>query len=134
MAVRLLESTKKLRQLKSKNNPFYNLDSFLAKTNSSRSLYMIPKPKGGIVSKRKTKGDMRAWPRRRRFPAIGSAGWTAQIVRFPIILQKSFRTSKKSNPRFDLLSWEILWKIPELFLKSTCSPTVQVSGNLRRKP
>jgi len=31
---------------------------------------MIPKPKGGIVSKRKTKGDMRAWPRRRRFPAI----------------------------------------------------------------
>ena len=31
-------------------------------------------------------------PRRRPFPAVGSAGWTALIVLFPVILQKNPRT------------------------------------------
>ena len=69
-------------------------------------------------------------PRRRPFPAVGSAGSTAQIVLLPVILQKKPSNLREINPRSKFLSQKILQKNPQFFSKSTHSPTVLVEENL----
>jgi hypothetical protein len=91
IAVRLLESTKKkLRRLKSKNNPFYNLHSFLAKTKSWHA----------------SLATSRAIPGRR-------IGWADGSDRaFPYHFAKTLSEFREINLRFGLLSQEILQKQP----------------------
>ena len=43
-------------------------------------------------------------PRRQIFSAVGSAGWTAQIVLPPAILQKKPSNLREINPRSKFLS------------------------------
>jgi len=71
------------------------------------------------------------WPRRLQFPPIRSAERMVQIVHFPIILQRSSRTLEKStrDPAFSLNFF--CKKNPQLFPKSTRSPTVQFRKNCK---
>ena len=55
-------------------------------------------------------------PRRRQIPAVGSAGWTAQIVLSPAILQKALEL-KRNQPAVQVPLLETLAKKPSAFLK-----------------
>jgi len=53
---------------------------------------------------------------------------------FPYHFAKKSSNLREINPRSKFLSQEILQKSPQLFSKSTRSPTVMVEGNLQIKP